>query len=838
LSDGNVAFNTLWNGIIITDERFKILSVINKDNGLKVNGVLSLIQDYQGNLWAGLDNGIVQVHYSSPVSLFSPESGITGNIKAIERFNGKLFIGTTDGLFIHNPDYKTLSGAFTKYSGFSKEIRSLCLAGDRLMVGTMDELFEITDNAKNLIERTEIYSLHYSEKLKILFISSKKDFSLLKYSEKWKELRNIPEITEEVVCFEESGSNDILTLWMGTSIQGVVRLKLSLELDYEVNKYNSDDGLMANSWVLPYKIDGDIVFSQRNGLLTFINEETIRAQLPDSLKNRPEFYTGYFDIYGNDCFKELKNQPFYLIKDTRERVYVNLDGEAGYFDKNDSCSFTKHPFCLTDIGKINTFYHEDDGTCWIGGDDGLVMFDEDFFKKYNVDFKALITGISCGAKDSVLWHGYADYRNPDHSKQAFRNKVILPYKLNTINITYAAPFFEGEDKILFSFMLSGQDTSYSNWNRENRIVFRNLREGEYVFTVRAMNAYGHISSEASFEFKIMSPWFRTTWAYIIYIILLLLTIYTGIRLYTRRLIALNKRLENTVKERTHEIHVKNLELERQKKEILDSINYAQRIQNAVLPHEELIHEWIGDHFIIFRPKDIVSGDFYWATTYNQFAIYCVADCTGHGVPGAFMSMLCISLLNEVVLKEKIIHPEKVLNKVRKMVIESLQQKGMTGEQKDGMDISICFYNRESGELQFSGANNPLYIIREKSNETIPCFKQIENSNYILYEIKGDRMPVAYYDNMEPFKRHTIKIQKNDILYLFSDGICDQFGGPHGKRFMNTLFKATLLETITSEIRNQKFKIENRIDEWQAYIDPKTGQIYEQVDDICLMGIKI
>ena len=306
--------------------------------------------------------------------------------------------------------------------------------------------------------------------------------------------------------------------------------------------------------------------------------------------------------------------------------------------------------------------------------------------------------------------------------------------------------------MLYSYMLVGQDSAYSPWNSDNRVVLRNLWEGDYIFKVRAMNAYGHVSSESIFEFRILSPWYRKIWAYALYILLVSALVYAGIRINSRRLIALNRKLENIIHERTHEIHEKNIELQRQKEDILDSINYAQRIQNAVLPNEDLMKDWLGEHFIIFRPKDIVSGDFYWTTINNNYVVFCVADCTGHGVPGAFMSMLCISLLNEIVLKEKVMHPEKILNKIRIMIIQALKQKGVMGEQKDGMDISICIYNKDTSELQFSGANNPLYIIRKKDQEPVHCPKQAEYQDYILYEIKGDRMPISIYDRMDPFKR--------------------------------------------------------------------------------------
>ena len=838
LNDGKIAINTLSNGIIITDETFRILSVINKDNGLKVNGALSVLEDYQGNIWSGLDNGIAQVHYSSPVSTFGPETGISGNVKDIIRYNGNLFIGTTAGLFIQNSNYKNSSIAFIQFKSFPKEISNLCLANGRLLVATMDELFEIKNNEFNKIADIDINAVYYSEKLKILFVSGKKKLSLYEYSDKLKKLKEIPEITEDVARFEETMYNGNITLWLGTSLQGVIRLQFTGPLEYKVDKYYSSDGLIENSWVLPFKIDNKIVFSQRNGLLSFIDEKAIKAQLPDSLKNRPQFYKGYFDFYRIDSTKEQISQPFYVVEDSRKRIYVNLDGDLGYFDKVNSYAFVKQPFCLADIGKINVFLHEDNGICWIGGDDGLLKFNENNSKNYALDFNTLITRVSCGGRDSVLYYGYSEKTGNEQSRKLSERKFFLNYDLNTVTFSFAAPFYEGQEKILYSYMLSGKDSIHSPWSTDNRIVFGNLREGNYIFKVRAKNAYGHVSSEKAFEFRILAPWYRKIWAYAAYVLLILTAAYIAIRLNSRRLIALNKKLENIIQERTHEIHEKNIELEKQKEEILASINYALRIQKAVLPNEELLQAWLGDHFILHRPKDIVSGDFYWIVALKQSVIFCVADCTGHGVPGAFMSMLCTSFLNEIVIKENVIHPEEILNRVRKMIIESLKQKGIMGEQKDGMDIALCIYDKETLVLEFSGANNPLYIVREKDKETIQCDKQCENKDYILFEIKGDRMPISIYEEMNPFERHTMNLYENDRLYLFSDGISDQFGGPEGKRLMKSTLKTTLLETITPEMKDQKLQLENKINEWQAFINPLTGHAYSQVDDICLMGVKI
>jgi len=256
------------------------------------------------------------------------------------------------------------------------------------------------------------------------------------------------------------------------------------------------------------------------------------------------------------------------------------------------------------------------------------------------------------------------------------------------------------------------------------------------------------------------------------------------------------------------------------KQVTDSINYAKRIQEALLPLSDTSRSILGEHFIIFKPKDIVSGDFYWITKINNWLIVTVADCTGHGVPGAFMSMLGISFLNDIVRKQEINQANEVLNELRKEIINALQQKGKLGEQKDGMDISLIAINTETLECQWAGANNPLYII-----------KVTDNTEFAeLTELKPDKMPIAIYERMYSFTNHEFTVKKGDCLYLFSDGFADQFGGPKGKKFMYKPFKVLLLTNCQKPMLEQKQIIEKTIIEW---IDRE-----EQVDDITVLGIKI
>ena len=280
----------------------------------------------------------------------------------------------------------------------------------------------------------------------------------------------------------------------------------------------------------------------------------------------------------------------------------------------------------------------------------------------------------------------------------------------------------------------------------------------------------------------------------------------------------------------------NKQIKEQNEEIEASINYALRIQKAVLPLEkEDIDIPIGDYFLIFKPKHIVAGDYFWTKQVNNSLIIAVADCTGHGVPGAFMSMLGVSFLNEIVRKTEITQANQVLIHLRLHIIEALKQKGRSGEQKDGMDMAICVIDTSTLKLQYAGANNPLYIIRKDMDTS---HKTEKGSLSFIEEIKADKMPVAIYEKMEDYTNHYFDLHTGDKLYMFSDGFADQFGGPNGKKFMYKPFKRILIETKDLPVKDQGDILENKLKEWINHIDPYSGIEYEQTDDITVFGLEI
>lgn len=276
----------------------------------------------------------------------------------------------------------------------------------------------------------------------------------------------------------------------------------------------------------------------------------------------------------------------------------------------------------------------------------------------------------------------------------------------------------------------------------------------------------------------------------------------------------NRELEDKVQERTFEIQAQKEHIEKQNKEIKYSFDYAKKIQNTVLPRHEVFDSLFGEHFIFFKPRDIVSGDFYWISQSEQRIILTAADCTGHGVPGSLMSMLGITMLHEIVNEKKILHSEEILNQLRLSIARTLKQEGKIGEQKDGIDMALVIYDTKSHQLEFSGANNPIYIVR----------------NGEMLEYKGNNMPVAFYEKMSDFTRYTIDMKQGDRVYMFTDGFPDQFGGPQGKKFKYRPFKDLLLEVHDRPMEEQERILSLIFDEWKGDLS--------QIDDVLVIGLRL
>jgi serine phosphatase RsbU (regulator of sigma subunit) len=308
---------------------------------------------------------------------------------------------------------------------------------------------------------------------------------------------------------------------------------------------------------------------------------------------------------------------------------------------------------------------------------------------------------------------------------------------------------------------------------------------------------------------------------------------------------INKGLEISIEARTLEVLLQKERIEAQNRDMLSSINYASRIQTTILPDRSLLNSFFDSHYIIHLPKDIVSGDFYWLREYNNKIFIALADCTGHGIPGAFMSFLGHSLLNEAFIRftslndmTHLLQPNIIMNYLRTRIKESLKQTGDTGEVSDGMDLGFCIYDKNTSDIKFSGANIPLVIIRKRtdtieaelSSNKIEVFR-IDSNREMLY-VKPDRMPLGIYVNEVSFTNYNIHIEKGDQLYIFTDGFEDQMGGEKDKKFSRSRL-LQLIRSIAGESNNDQY---NQL--MDVFMDWKSAANQEQIDDVSFIGLKV
>ena len=438
--------------------------------------------------------------------------------------------------------------------------------------------------------------------------------------------------------------------------------------------------------------------------------------------------------------------------------------------------------------------------------------------------------------------------------------LVLPYEHNNVTFEFNAVQLSRSHLLNFQYTLEGYDKAWSPVLKKREATFGNISEGTYTFKLKAQytgpDGNNTWSEVLSYTFKVLPPWYRTWWMYTVYIILAITCIAIIIWANSKRLRAKAVELKQKVIEATNEITKQKNVIEEKHKEITDSINYAERIQRSLLASKELLNENLNRHselvsesydtlnqvqgdnsnyFVFFKPKDVVSGDFYWASKLSngQFALI-TADSTGHGVPGAIMSILNIACLNEAI-KEGIYLPDEILNHTRTKIIDVLKRDGSAEGGKDGMDASlICFEFPSPLErdgrvrLTYAAANNPVWVVRSHS----PFEGGVRRTGDVEFiSLPADRMPVGKHDkDSVPFTQHEFELQTGDMVYTLTDGFPDQFGGPKGKKFKYKQLEELLISIAHESMEIQKQKLNAIFENWKGNL--------EQVDDVCVIGVRI
>lgn len=431
------------------------------------------------------------------------------------------------------------------------------------------------------------------------------------------------------------------------------------------------------------------------------------------------------------------------------------------------------------------------------------------------------------------------------------NDISLDYNSNSLKIRVSAPGFLADGGIDFQYSITGLTRGWTDWNPSSFIDFPYFPAGEYTILVRARDSMGRVSNIVQVSFEVKPPFTQTPLFFILCAVVAVFLLVVVIKFRERSLQREKEILEQKVTERTktieeqkevlitqrdeleqynHEILQQKEEIEtqrdeieiqrdqifKQNDEITKSIAYAKRIQTAVMPSKEMVTHYLPKSFVLFRPRDIVSGDFYWMSKRKDKVVVVAADCTGHGVPGAFMSMMGVGLLNDIVNVTGEVKPQIILNELRNKIKATLWQSGKESETaRDGMDVAVCVFDIKTQKLFYSGAYNSLYFFRNRE----------------LNEVKADKMPVGLHINeKDSFTLHEIDVIPGDRFYIASDGYVSQFGGETGKKFMAKPFKDFLTTIQEFPLTNHQKMLEDNLDRWQGP--------YDQVDDILVIGVEV
>lgn len=464
-------------------------------------------------------------------------------------------------------------------------------------------------------------------------------------------------------------------------------------------------------------------------------------------------------------------------------------------------------FTIREGSEITSASSDIQGNTWITTSHGIV--------KYNPRVNELV-----GNPPNVEITSMFIMNEPREMTQ----NLILPYKKYNVRFNFAGISLRAPDGLKYRYILEGFNSEWSEPMIQNSVQFPRLENGDYVLKIIAAKQNSDWSVEpAIYSFTIKKPFWKTRWFIGTTLLFVVSVVFLFIKYRTYKLVQDNLELEKVITLRTREIQLAKEEIEnhrdeiaRSAKDITDSIKYAKRIQKAVFPANLDIKRILPDSFIFFRSKGIVSGDFYFVEEVNELAIFAAVDCTGHGVPGAFISIVANNLLKQAVLQNGLTKPSEILDFLNQGITETLHQTYEESTVRDGLDIALCTWDKKKNEVQFAGAFNPLYIFR----------------NGKLQQYKGNRFPVGVFvgEKLKTFTNQIVKVEPGDMLYIFSDGFSDQFGGPEGKKMKLQGFRDFLMEIHQRPVNEQYEASFNKLKDYQGDL--------EQVDDIIVMGIRI
>ncbi|NOQ74569.1 MAG: SpoIIE family protein phosphatase [Crocinitomix sp.] len=767
---------------------FRLLDNLYGKNNLTIR---SLFEDSKGNIWFG-GNGLGINKHDGQTIYHYPAKEIFSNRNVacmLEDEAGNIWFGTKGGGMARFDGEQFL--VFTTNQGLSHNYVESLLQDDS------GNLWACTPNGINQL------------------IKSSNGFEIIQFTE----ANGLVNDYIRSACNGQNGE-----LWFCTEEFGIIRYE-PIKGDKTKGRFTSfteREGLSDNE-LITIKNDnqGNIWIGTKGGGLNKFK--------PPNAENSQGSFT-YYTVHENLTDDKIRSINF----DRKNRIWVGTIKGISILDfgEHEVVDFDQHPKRIIGLTKQDGLMGQNiyggvglidsRNRGWWGTGKGLTQL---HLEEYEIDhtpprIHLRSVGINtqfhdyhaAGLKDSL---GFKYSSATPHFN--YPQDLELDYDHNHISFYFTGIDWKAPHKIVYSYKMDGREGS--NWSvpsKDNKADYRNLTHGNYTFKVRAKGIAEEWSAPFEYTFSIHPPWWHTWWARIGYFVFFGILIFGFVSWRTNKLKQRQKELESEVEAATREIIQKRDELEHQKavienahREITDSIAYAKRIQHAILPPMNLVKQQLPNSFVLYLPKDVVAGDFYWMEQREELTLFAVGDCTGHGVPGAMVSIVCINALNRAVREFNLSDPAEILDKTRALVVREFAQKNQ--EVSDGMDIALCAL--QGNKLIYAGAYNPLWIIRGGE----------------LLETKANKQPIGSFDRATPFTSHSFELEPADVVYIMSDGFQDQFGGEKGKKFKSGKLKKLIVSIQDQSLAEQKDLMRKTFIDWKMD--------FEQVDDVCIIGVK-
>ncbi len=776
-----------------------------ENEGLSSNIIQSLSTDYEGNLWIGTAGSGLCVLKNEAIVTFTERDGLSSNkVTLVKQLKSGEYLIGTNGMGVNKLDIEGID-----------RLKNDKLLSDGVITGLYidkNENIWLGKESSGLavlkhINSPPLVSKGYSELIKKISNQTITNITGDKTGAIWISTFGggvFKFFNDSIKAFGSSNGmpgNNFLTsfadskgdVWFGTFQEGLVRYD-----GKNIKTYSKKDGLTDNTvWAICENEKGNLFFgTAEGGVVCFDGKSFSSISVEQGL-----------------C-SDLINA---LLVDDKNNLWVGTDkgvNRIGFSNSGQPNSIRYYGeydgFRSTEIAH-NGMMVDNENILWIATANGLSRYNPAYDFENKIPPKLALTDIKLFYQD-VDWPTYSDSID---AKTHLPLNLDLSYKNNHLTFNFQALT---TNNVKYTYILENFDKNWSPQINTNEAVYSNIPPGDYTFKVKAVNSDGYWSEdEVSYSFTISPPFWRTWWFYSLASILAIVSIIGFINWRTARLEKEKRVLEEKVDERTKELTVAHNKLSYAYQDIKDSIQYAKQIQDAILPLHEDLKKVLPDSFIFFKPRDVVSGDFYWFNIKEEATYIAAVDCTGHGVPGAFMSMIGNTLLNEIINKQKVTEPALILGNLNDEVRKALKQDRETMESKDGMDLAFCSIDKNNRVVQYAGARRPLYIIK---------------NNGTFEEIKGDKLSIGgmQFEEKTTFTNHKVQLEKGDTVYIFSDGYVDQFGGERGKKYTSKRLQELLIGICKLSMKEQYKTIKDTLTTW-------TGDV-EQIDDILVIGIRL